>query len=450
MRAPVLPVYMLDEAGGLGGASAWWLHHSLTALAGELEALGAPLILRRGAPGEALADIIGQTGATGLYWNRRYTPRGVAVDTDIKTRFGGEGVTVRSFKASLLAEPWEVATKSGGPFKVLTPFWRTVQAEIVPAAPLPAPKALNAGPRIGSDGLDEWGLLPSGPDWAVGLREAWQPGERGATERLQAFAEHGVGGYGDRRDFPAERATSRLSPHLRWGEVSPRQVWHAVSAAAARGGAEQDADGYLRQLAWREFSYHLLYHAPDLPEAPWRPAFEAFPWRRDEGGFRAWTWGLTGYPIVDAGMRELWHTGWMHNRVRMIAASFLVKDLLIDWRAGARWFWDTLVDADLANNSASWQWVAGSGADAAPYFRIFNPVTQGEKFDPDGAYVRRWVPEVRGLPSAYVHKPWTAPPHILEDAGVILDRTYPAPIVDHAHARQRALQAYATIKTPTA
>jgi deoxyribodipyrimidine photo-lyase len=301
----------------------------------------------------------------------------------------------------------------------------------------------RAAAAVSSETLADWKLQPSSPDWATGLRGAWAPGEAGAAARLDTFCETALG-YGRARDFPSEEGTSRLSPHLHFGEIGPRQIWHAIRARVP------EADAFLRELAWREFSIHLLHRAPALPEHPLREAFAGFPWRRDAGQLRAWQRGRTGYPIVDAGMRQLWHTGWMHNRVRMIAASFLVKHLLLPWQEGEAWFWDTLVDADLANNAANWQWVAGCGADAAPYFRIFNPVLQGEKFDPTGAYVRRWVPEIARLPDAVVHKPWLASADTLADAGVHLGDTYPRPIVDHAAARSRAVAAFESVKAKAA
>jgi deoxyribodipyrimidine photo-lyase len=331
-----------------------------------------------------------------------------------------------------------VKTGGDGPFKVFTPFWRAASSALEPGEVLAAPKGVpapDAWPN--SDALGSWKLLPVKPNWAKGFAPAWTPGEAGARARLAAFVEGPLGRYAAGRDLPAEQNTSRLSPHLRFGEVSPRQVWHALQVARQARGAEKNVDKFLSEIGWREFSYHLLYHFPTLPEANFRPGFDAFPWREDEAALRAWSRGNTGYPIVDAGMRELWATGTMHNRVRMVAASFLIKHLLIHWRRGADWFWDTLVDADLANNSASWQWVAGSGADAAPYFRIFNPVLQGEKFDPNGDYVRRWVPELEGCDARFVHRPWAAP-----DFAAL---KYTAPIVDHEKARARALAAFAAI-----
>jgi deoxyribodipyrimidine photo-lyase len=364
----------------------------------------------------------------------------------LKTR----GIAVQSFNASLLYEPWEITSKQGTPLKVFSPFWRAVQAKGDPAEPLAAPKTLappQTVPR--SDELDSWALLPTRPDWAGGMRAAWTPGEAGALRRLERFLDEAVGDYKAKRDIPGTDATSALSPHLHFGEISPRRIWHAARMASeARSNEPMDRGtaSFLSEICWREFSYNLLFHNPDLPEVSLRREFEEFPWREDADGLEAWKRGRTGYPIVDAGMRELWHTGWMHNRVRMITASFLIKDLLVHWREGEAWFWDTLVDADLASNSASWQWVAGCGADAAPYFRIFNPILQGEKFDGDGAYVRRWVPELAKLPDSVIHKPWEARPMELSQAGVTLGRTYPHPIVDHAGARKRALDALETIK----
>ena len=320
---------------------------------------------------------------------------------------------------------------------------KSLRSTFLPPKALPAPAALPTL-EVSGDPLESWALHPSKPDWSGGLAEDWQPGEAGARRRLEDFLDR-AGAYAQERDRPDIAGTSRLSPHLHWGEIGPAQVWRAVAARHD----ENRAEPYLRQLAWREFSTHLLYHWPTLPERAWRPNFELFPWRHDQADYKAWCRGETGYPIVDAGMRELWATGWMHNRVRMIAASFLIKDLLVDWRLGEAWFWDTLVDADLANNAASWQWVAGSGADAAPYFRIFNPVRQGERFDPKGAYVRRWVPELAALPDAYIHCPWEAPGETLATAGVALGRSYPHPIVDHGIARNRALEALEETKLPT-
>lgn len=382
-----------------------------------------------------LSELVDQTGAKAVVWNRLYEPYAIARDTRLKEALVARSISVSSFNGSLLKEPWEVKTGSDTPFKVFTPFWRAAQSTLEPSSPLPAPKSLPTPAKWpASDKLSDWKLLPTRPNWARGFEPLWQPGEAGARARLAAFVDDGLSRYAAARDVPAETATSRLSPHLHWGEISPGQVWHALQVARQSPRAERNVDKFLSEIGWREFSYHLLYHFPTLPERNFRSQFDAFPWADDNAGYRAWTKGRTGYPIVDAGMRELWDTGTMHNRVRMAAASFLIKHLLIDWRRGANWFWDTLVDADLANNSASWQWVAGSGADAAPYFRIFNPVLQGEKFDPDGVYVRRWVPELEACDTRFVHRPWDAPN--------FRALQYPAPIVAHDRARARALAAF--------
>ena len=439
---PLVALYVLDEAAmgdwRPGGASRWWLHHSLSSLAADLAACGVPLVLRRGAAEIALPALIAETGAAAVYWNRLYEPWAVRRDGEIKARLRAEGVKTESFNASLLFEPATVRSGRGEPFRVFTPFWRACLARPEPAAPLPAPARLRGAPAPASKRLEDWRLLPTKPDWAGGLRESWLPGERRAEARLADFAAKGAAQYGQTRNSLDEDGVSRLSPHLHFGEISPRQVWRAIAAHAGEAGSP-----YLRQLAWREFSRHLLFANPDLPEKPLDKSFARFPWREDDDALTAWKKGQTGYPLVDAAMRELWRTGYMHNRARLVAGSFLVKHLLIHWRAGEDWFWDTLVDADLANNAASWQWVAGCGADAAPYFRIFNPVLQGEKFDAEGGYVRRFVPALARLEAKWIHRPWEAPRAALEAAGVRLGETYPLPIVDHAHARARALAAYA-------
>lgn len=440
---PVLCVYIFDEqSSGLrpaGGASRWWLHHSLAALAGALEKRGGRLDLFSGRAAQALERLVRETGAGALFWNRRYDAGGIEVDRRIKEDLSG-GVEVASFNGKLLAEPWTIKTKTGGPFRVYSPFWRALQAAGEPAPPLPSPARIKAAPAPhGAVRLDALKLLPTKPDWAGGLRAAWKPGEASAAKRLAAFLDEELAGYAEGRDRPDQPFVSRLSPHLAFGEISPRQIWAATRhAEASNPKLARSAAKFVSELAWREFSYHLLFHNPDLASKNFDARFDAFEWpRRDEKAFAAWTRGATGYPLVDAGMRELWTTGYMHNRVRMIAASFLIKHLMIDWRAGEEWFWDTLCDADPANNAASWQWVAGSGADAAPYFRIFNPVLQGEKFDPDGAYVRQWVPELKDVPARFLHRPWEAPSP---------PKDYPAPLVDHAAARARALAAFAAIK----
>jgi deoxyribodipyrimidine photo-lyase len=445
---PVIPVFVLDEhAAGRwapGGAARWWLHVSLAALAGALVERGSRLVLRRGRAVDVIPRLVEETGAVAVHASRLYEPWARASDAAVAAALKRRGVAIHGANTALLFEPWTVRTQAGGPFGVYTPFSRACFAAGPPPRPLPAPAHIPRPEHLPpSEALDDWGLLPTSPDWAGGLRATWRPGEDGAQGRLERFLAHGLEDYDTDRNRPDRDATSGLSPHLHWGEISPRQVWHAAEAAGAprRRGTET----FLKELLWREFSYHLLWHNPEMPEQPLKEAFRNFPWRNDPPALRAWQRGRTGYPIVDAGMRQLWHTGWMHNRVRMIVASFLIKHLLIPWQEGEAWFWDTLVDADLAANSASWQWVAGCGADAAPYFRIFNPVLQGRKFDPEGAYVRRWVPELAHLPAAHIHAPWEAPPVALHDAGVTLGRSYPHPIVDHAAARARALAALESI-----
>jgi deoxyribodipyrimidine photo-lyase len=453
---PIVPVFVLDDADAgawqPGGASRWWLHGSLAALSRDLAALGSRLVLRSGPAQPALDRLIAETGATGVFWNRRYEPWVTARDERLKANWKRRGLIARSANAGLLAEPWSLKTQTGGPYRVFTPFWRALRAAGDPALPLASPARIP-GPTDWpmSESLDSWALRPARPDWAGGLAEVWQPGEAGAEARLATFLDAALLPYRDRRNLPGEAGTSRLSPHLHFGEIGPRRIWQAATAAAVtRTGDLMPAgvETFLSEIAWREFAHHLLFHFPSLPETPLRPEFHDFPWGHDPVALKAWQAGQTGYPIVDAGMRELWTTGWMHNRVRMIVASFLIKDLLLPWQTGEAWFWDTLVDADLANNAASWQWVAGCGADAAPYFRVFNPALQGAKFDPAGAYVRRWVPELARLPDALIHAPGEARPIELADAGIRLGRDYARPIVDHAVARNRALAAFERIKVP--
>jgi deoxyribodipyrimidine photo-lyase len=449
---PALFIYIHDEeSAGLrprGGASNWWLARSLDALAGDIAAIGGRLDILRGVAESRVMALVEASGAAEVVWTRRYGAAEIALDAGVKARLRARGVAARSFNGQLLREPWEVRTSAAAPFRVFSPFWRRAQALGPWPAPRPAPERLFAAPwpdrapaRVG---IEELGLTPTKPDWSRGLGETWRPGERGAQARLHHFIDGALAGYADARDMPDGATTSRLSPHLRFGEISPRRLARAIATVREADGAPAAAtEKFLAELGWREFSYNLLHAFPDLASRNWQSGFDAFPFIDDPAGFSAWTRGRTGYPIVDAGMHELWRTGYMHNRVRMIAASFLVKHLLCDWRRGEDWFWDTLCDADPASNPASWQWVAGSGADAAPYFRIFNPVLQGRKFDPGGAYVRRWIPELARLEADAIHAPWTAAPDALRRAGVRLGETYPAPIVDHAFARARALAAFA-------
>ena len=450
---PVIPVFIWapGEEGRwpAGAASRWWLHQSLKSLDKSLRDFDSRLIFRKGPSISALEEIIKETGATALFWNRRYEPSIISRDQKIKEGFKSAGIVAESFNGSLLHEPWEVKNKAGNPFQVFTPFWKHCLNLNDSSSPLPRTKSLAVSEHWPwSFQLDELQLEPE-IDWAQGMRDAWIPGETGAAAQVDTFLQKGVMDYSGTRNLPGRPGTSRLSPHLHFGEISPRQIWQEAKKFAERNAiAEKTWQGwqFLTELGWREFSHHLLYHFPQMPERPLRPDFERFPWHLDESRLRAWTKGQTGYPLVDAGMRELWAKGWMHNRVRMVVGSFLVKHLLISWTEGARWFWDTLVDADLAQNTLGWQWIAGCGADAAPYFRIFNPVSQGEKFDPQGDYVRCWVPELRGIPDVWIHQPWNAPEEILEHAGVTFGKNYPKPIVDHAKARAAALSAFAQLK----
>jgi deoxyribodipyrimidine photo-lyase len=442
---PVIPVFIWpseeEEPWFPGAASRWWLNRSLASLNADLEGRGSRLIIRRGPAEKALTDLVNSSGATAVYWNRRYEPSAIAHDRTLKKNLRDRGITTESFNGSLLFEPWTIRNGSGQAYRVFTPYWRACRNQAIAPMVSHAPSQLHA-PQVWPPSLPlpELDLEPK-LDWTSGLQKAWQPGEAGAMQQLQRFREEAVNHYSGGRDRPAETGTSRLSPHLHFGEISARQVRQAILEI---GGPESEV--YLRQVGWREFAHHVLYHQPQSPNQPLRREFAAFPWKHDSKSLSMWQQGKTGYPLVDAGMRELWQTGWMHNRVRMVVASFLVKHLLIDWQEGASWFWDTLVDADLANNTLGWQWAAGCGADAAPYFRIFNPVLQGEKFDPAGAYVRRWVPELAALPDAFIHKPWEAPESILGTAGVALGRTYPNPIIDQATARARALAALGTMR----
>ena len=437
---PVVALYVLpDECGpwAIGGAAKWWLHHSLKALTADLTAKGCTLILRRGDPAAAAAATAKEARAERVHAGICPEPAWRAADAAVAAR-GIELVLHQSFT---LFDPEQIRTRAGGVYGMFTPFANAVRAMHPPPAPLAEPGRI-AGPSElpASDCLDDWNLLPTRPDWAGGLRATWAPGEANARARGRTFLRGAVHQYDTGRNLPGQDLTSALSPHLHCGEISPRTLWHAINRHTPGGAAKV----FLNELIWRDFAAYLLWHHPSLPDAPLRPEFESLPWRNDTVSLRAWQHGVTGVPIVDAGMRQLWQTGWMHNRVRMIVASFLVKHLLIDWRAGAAWFWDTLVDADLGANSMNWQWVAGTGIDSQPFFRVFNPVSQGEKFDADGAYVRRFVPEIARLDNRFIHAPWTASPMMLREAGVTLGRTYPARIVDLAAGRARALETWQT------
>lgn len=436
-------VYLLDEESPgirpLGGAARWWLHHSLESLATTLAEAGGSLILRRGRAAEAIPGLAREIGAEAVFWNRRYGGAERQVDAQLKSALRTAGLQVASFQANLLFEPWTMQTGTGGHYKVFTPFWRACREAAEPRPPVAEPGRIR-GISAAGDELAAWQLLPRNPDWASEFSGIWTPGEPGAQRRLAEFLDRNAQAYAVGRDEPGLEATSRLSPHLRFGELSPFQIWSALQGSP--GIAAEDERTFRSEVGWREFCWHLLYHHPDLADRNYRSDFDAFAWQpASDAELAAWQQGNTGYPLVDAGMRQLWQTGWMHNRVRMVVASFLVKNLLIDWRAGEQWFWDALVDADAASNPANWQWVAGSGADAAPYFRVFNPVTQSKKFDADGKYLRSFLPELAGLPAPVIHEPWKHPTALDE-----MPLDYPEPLVELGPSRQRALDAYARLR----
>ena len=453
-RGAVIPVFVLDDETcgdwAMGGASRWWLKQSLLNLGSSIAQSGGELVLRQGDTLIALKDIQSQSGADAIYFSRQYQPWSAAMEKAINETFSEDGVEVKRYPGTLLHEPGSVLTGSGTGFKVFTPFWRAA-LKLPVTTPLPSPSVDWSNAVSSSEDLNSWVLDPAEdtrvPDWAAGWEDIWEPGEDGAHNALEAFLDAPVAHYSEGRDLPARRYTSRLSPHLKFGEISPRQVW--ASAQQRKLSAPQwtsAIDKFLAEIGWREFCYQLIDLFDAMPDRPFKDQFAGFPWDNSEEHLKAWQRGMTGYPIVDAGMRELWQTGFMHNRVRMIVASFLTKHLLVHWLEGERWFWDCLLDADIASNACSWQWVAGSGADAAPYFRIFNPIAQGQKFDPEGEYVKRWCPELADMPKKFVHAPWEAPAMTLASAGVELGKTYPEPIVDHKTARQGALDAYEVIK----
>lgn len=456
--APIIPVFIWspeeETNWSPGGASKWWLHQSIAALAADLRSTGSQLILRQGPTETVLRKLLKETGATAVFWNRRYEPAIIARDKSLKTSLRATGIEAESYNAALLHEPWTIQNKAGKPFQVFTPFWRHCLTLPDPPDPLATPEQIPAPHKWpASVALEELKLEPK-IKWAEGMRTSWKPGSAGAMSHLDRFIAGAFDNYTEARNRPDLSGTSRLSPHLHFGEISPRQVWHALrngNAKAASHGAgdlhSKDSkwrnSQFLAEVGWREFAHHLLYNYPHTPTEPLRSDFKKFAWRENNSWLKAWQLGQTGVPLVDAGMRELWTNGWMHNRVRMVVASFLVKNLLISWQDGARWFWDTLVDADLAQNTLGWQWTAGCGADAAPFFRIFNPVTQGEKFDPNGDYIRKWIPELAKLPVKWIHQPWQASEAELKRAGIIIGKSYPEPIVSLSISRDIALEAYA-------
>ena len=443
---PVVPVFIWasEEAGcwQLGGASRWWLHHALVDLADQLQSVGSRLIVKKGDSDITLESLIKETGARSVYWNRCYEPHRVQLDGRIKSELKKVGVAASSWNSCLLREPWELATGAGNPYKVYTPY-----ANACAKLDDPQPLVVNSSPAPPlswpkSESIESLGLLPS-KDWASGFSDAWDPTRKGGLQRMNTFLSHAVGDYAEGRDFPDVDGTSRLSPYLHWGQIGPREVLAAIRSKRKGVGI----DIFHREIIWREFAHHVLYHFPDTPVEPLQRKFGQFPWRNKPVELKAWQNGQTGYPIVDAGMRQLWKTGWMHNRVRMIVASFLVKHLLHSWEDGALWFWDTLVDADLASNTLGWQWAGGCGADAAPYFRIFNPIIQSQKFDKAGEYIRAYVPELKDVPLTYLHTPWDMPEPVQNACGCRIGVTYPAPIIEHKLGRERALAALASIKT---
>ncbi len=444
----IIPVYILDDDNAgewrMGGASRWWLHHSLKSLNDNTD---QSFVFQSGKAEDILPKLIEDTGAQAVFWNRCYEPWRIKRDKHIKDILQSADIVTKSFNASLLWEPWEVLKNDGTPYKVFTPYFRKgCLGQHEPEAATDMPKDIKWGTGHNTGTLDDLRLLPKIP-WHHKMEAHWTIGEAGARERLDHFLKDGLNGYKEKRNNPALPHVSKLSPHLHFGEISPRLVWHKAQQHGIAEGLEKDMDHFCSELGWREFSYYLLYHFPQITRDPLQEKFNAFPWDDPAPAtLKRWQFGKTGIPIVDAGMRELYETGWMHNRVRMIVGSLLVKNMLIHWHHGEDWFWDCLVDADLASNAASWQWVAGSGADAAPYFRIFNPITQGEKFDPEGTYVRHYVPELANMPKQYIHKPWEAGPLILKEAGVVLGENYPEPIVDLKKSRERALEAFQTIR----
>lgn len=447
----IIPLFILDKImyENTGSAQRWWLYHSLSNLQERLQAKEIKLLLKRDDPTKLLLGLVKELNVEAIYWNRRYEPWAIEQDKKVKQSLHEAGIEVKSFKGYLLFEPWEIKNKQGEFFKVFTPFWKNCIFQGISQISLPEAK-LKQTTFFEGEKLDDWHLLPKHPDWTGGIQQRWQPGELHALKRLETFLEDHLINYSIARDVPSIRGTSFLSPHLHFGEISPLQIWHAISQAKAQQVKfNLVGERYLSELGWREFSYHLLYHVPNMLNENFQSKFNNFAWENNSSNLLAWQKGKTGYPIVDAGMRELWQTGYMHNRVRMIVASFLTKHLLIDWRLGAAWFLDTLVDADWAVNAMNWQWVNGSGVDASPYYRIFNPITQGEKFDPEGIYVRQWVSELNHLSNRHIHKPWQLDKLSLQQANIELGKTYPLPLVDHNNARARALSNYKLLSNKT-
>lgn len=440
--APLIALYILDDKTPgkwkIGGAQRWWLYHSLKALQKSLKKLGIDLIALKGSKVEILKELIAKYLPQAIYINRCYEPFAIEEESSIQKM--SVDIPIHLFKSTLFTEPGTISNNEGKPYKVFTHFYHTWSKLANIDEPLPEPKGpLLQFQKLRGEDIENWGLLPSHPNWAIDFSKDWTPGEEGAKNKLVLFAKESMSDYAVNRDIPSKKGTSFLSPHLHFGEISVRQIYKKLFACSDSCIGREI---YLKELVWREFAYHLLFFFPKMSETSFQKRFQNFPWKSNSKLLKSWQMGVTGYPIVDAGMRQLWRTGFMHNRVRMIVGSFLTKDLLIPWQEGEQWFWDTLVDADLASNAMNWQWVAGCGVDAAPFFRIFNPVLQGEKFDTEGVYVKEWVPELAKLPAKYIHRPWEAPPLLLAECGVVLGKDYPYPIVDHAEARDRALKLF--------
>jgi len=442
--ATILPLYVLDNHSPnitkYGSASLWWLHHSLEVLINSLANKGSKLLLRSGPTVDVIRELLSEINIESIYFHHSVLPGEGDIETDLAELCQQRKIECKRFKGELLFEPKNIATASGTPYKVFTPFWRTCLSQTRPSKPIATPKAIPGPKRFPkTETLESWELLPKKPNWAAEFNELWQPGEEHVSDVLDVFIKDPIASYKKMRDYPSIKGTSKISPYLSFGNISIRELWHKVEG-------HEGADFYQRELGWREFCYHLISHWPEMIEEPFQEKFKNFTWEENEEFLKAWQQGKTGYPIIDAAMRQLWQTGWMHNRLRMVVGSFLVKNLRLHWHHGATWFWDTLLDADLANNTGGWQWVAGTGADAAPYFRIFNPVTQSEKFDKDGVFIREFVPELSNIPQKYIHNPSSAPKEVLKEAGVTLGKTYPKAIVDLKTSRQVALDAYTNLQ----